>query len=307
MAFTITQLNLHCRVIDRPNRDFVLGPILRGMIGARLKTTSCIFKDLACETCHDTDQCAYYQVFEPKKETGPSKFPGMTSGPSGMLLKIFRDLWKVRRKIEGHFILKVNLLGPAIKYYRELISAIRAVGESGVLNSFKFTIEGIDSDLNQHLSTENYWTGSGLPPEITVDGLAGDIGSQALIHFETPVRLIQNGVVQSEITPAMLLNFISRRIQVINHFYGDDVPLYNYSELAPFFAQASLKHIHMRLVETHRHSSRQNRDIDLDGYWGDITLDHVTPVVGQLLQLGALLQVGKSTNMGFGYFYVRFN
>lgn len=305
MAFSVSEIDFHCQVTRRPARPFLLGPDLRGVLGAKLRAISCTTLALDCNACQEQSLCAYHIIFESKQISHNSLFPGMNSLPAAFVLKIPRPRWEIQPSLSDTFFFRVQLVGEAIQHYRSLIIALHRVGEDG-LNGLKFTVKSIRSPLNQYVPERNGWDGQGLPPELVVDGLAGDTAPRVTVRFVSPVRIEKSGNARRTISPKMLGHFISRRLQVINTFYGDGEPLFDFKQLETQFAEIVTEQMNLKPFNGSRYSYRQIRKIPFTGYEGNIRYNHVPVEIGQLLQLGALVSVGKGTSMGFGHFYTKF-
>lgn len=307
MAFSFTEIDFKCRVTKQPRQPFFLGPPLRGSLGAWLKVMTCNHPDTSCEACDFKRDCPYHQIFEPQPLKNPSQFKGLMQGPSALLLKIFRDTWSVSPGFSGNLLIRIVLLGRAIRFSTALIAAMRVLGKVGV-NGLEYIVEGVESGLNQHLPPESRWQGELTqdPPEMVVENLAGSVPGTVQLTLDSPLRLEKQGRILGEITPGIFITYLSRRIQLMNDVHGDGKPFYNYKEVLD--AAKNIEPVITSLVPVshERRSMRQQRQIPMDGYMGKIIWKNVPEKIGQLLLLGEVVQIGKSTNMGYGNFRLEY-
>lgn len=120
--------------------------------------------------------------------------------------------------------------------------------------------------------------------------------------MQSPVRLVKSGKNLKK-TPEFidLVKAMIRRLRDLKRAYGKDVdmgrPSPNFYRLAD-----SVKCVENKLewMQHKRYSHKQEREIMLDGFMGEMTFSGHLPPVLPLLLAGEIVHIGKGTTCGNG-------
>ena len=138
--------------------------------------------------------------------------------------------------------------------------------------------------------------------------------SKITLHFLTPFRLQYQGKIAfypHQFEPKQLLVNLYNRIQQCNQQHDlntDWQP--QFSDFAEFITTLDKLTLvsDVSSVKVRRHSSRQNRKIDLFGLTGDVHLSADSDTLNRLLPLlwlGQYLHIGKNTTLGLGQYQLQ--
>ena len=147
-------------------------------------------------------------------------------------------------------------------------------------------------DKREQLSTLN----AALPPTPA-------LGSQATLHFCTPLRLQVQGkpVRAGQLTARDLLIALARRSQLLCDVHlGTAAPQHDFAALSTQAAAITLQGEGLRWFDWGRYSQRQQQEMQLGGLLGSVHLQGDLAPFAQLLHQGQWLHVGKNASFGLG-------
>jgi hypothetical protein len=147
-------------------------------------------------------------------------------------------------------------------------------------------------DRREQLSTLN----TALPP-------APALGSQATLHFCTPLRLQVQGkpVRAGQLTARDLLIALARRTQLLCDVHlGAAAAQHDFAALSTQAAAITLQSEDLRWFDWGRYSQRQQQEMQFGGLLGSVQLQGDLAPFAQLLHQGQWLHVGKNASFGLG-------
>ena len=140
-----------------------------------------------------------------------------------------------------------------------------------------------------------------LPP-------APALGSQATLHFCTPLRLQVQGkpVRAGQLTARDLLIGLARRSQLLCDVHlGEAAHQHDFAQLVAQAAAIALHSEGLHWFDWGRYSQRQQQEMQLGGLLGSIHLQGDLAPFAQLLHKGQWLHVGKNATMGLGGYWLQ--
>ena len=135
-----------------------------------------------------------------------------------------------------------------------------------------------------------------LPP-------APALGTQATLHFHTPLRLQVQGkpVRAAQLTARDLLVALARRSQLLHDVHlGAAAPQHDFAALSTQAAAITLQGEGLRWFDWGRYSQRQQQEMQLGGLLGSVHLQGALAPFAELLHLGQWLHIGKNASFGLG-------
>lgn len=128
-------------------------------------------------------------------------------------------------------------------------------------------------------------------------------GTQATLHFHTPLRLQVQGkpVRAAQLTARDLLVALARRHQLLCDVHlGAAAAQHDFAALSAQAATITLRGDGLRWFDWGRYSQRQQQEMQLGGLLGSVQLQGDLAPFAQLLHQGQWLHVGKNATMGLG-------
>lgn len=267
---------------------------LHGALGHALKELACLQPREPCESCTCRGACGYAELFEGPEPTEAVAGLGVTSrAPPSMILAPTEPVTTATSRVlhaGDSFGVEVVLVGGrAVAQASLTVAALRAAGRRGI---------GADSEARTPLALD------------AVDWTAPDLAQPArtaVLTTRTPLRLVESGHVRGQLHADLLWRSALRRLDVLwrlhspaaaaGHRIGLELPAGLSREEAPFTVARSAT----RVLGLRRHSSRQDRAMDLPGVVGEM---HLTgdglELAWPWLTWAGLLGIGKASSLGFG-------
>ena len=280
------------------------GSMLRGIYGHALRRISCMTGQRRCEKCPLVSTCPFPELFDPainKTHRGRA----ITSAPAPYVIQA--PAWGAR-EIEkvGELVFNIRLFGKATQRMPFVVQAWRQALGRGMGRGNKRAsaiISRIDC-LETGQKVFDGATGQILPHDIPASVVKSpEQPSYAFLTFETPYRSQQQGhpLSPEKITPRRLIMDIIRRIRLLNDFYGNGLNDENWPvDLWLDMADHIIDDKQLHWQDWRRYSNRQRKAMSLGGVMGQWTWHDTPPELGQILNIGSLLHVGKQTVFGFG-------
>ena len=105
----------------------------------------------------------------------------------------------------------------------------------------------------------------------------------------------------------MLIDNLCRRLNSLLYYHSNkqQLPATLVSQCVDEAFQAKVVDAHLVCKKHVRISTRQQKDIYMDGLIGDIIFTNVTPLVYTLLMLGMNIHIGKQSAFGLGQYKVQ--
>lgn len=308
---------------------FFKGSLLRGAFGHALRRTVCVMgPQQPCETCLLRRQCAYPQLFETFVEGEPPPFlRGLDTAPRPYVFEPFDQQQHYRAGESLCFDLL--LFGKAIPLHPYAIYAVAQMASEGLgYKRFPFDLlkvewQVIDGKQQKEKSkahkADDELDAASSPSEwrLLYDGASKRLlenpspqqASAVTVHalsdvrliFQTPTRLKFNNTLTSEFSFRMLAFKMIRRVLELAHFHLPEANLdWEFHDLLTAANSVKIIRRQLQWVDWERRSNRQNTEMKMGGFVGEIALEgDLTPFI-HLLRTCEIVHVGKGAVFGNG-------
>lgn len=307
------------------------GSLLRGAFGHALRRTVCVMgPQQPCETCLLRRQCAYPQLFETFVEGEPPPFlRGLDTAPRPYVFEPFDQQQQYRAGEALRFDLL--LFGKAIPLHPYAIYAVSQMASEGLgYKRFPFDLLKVEwqegeskqqkekGKLQEERGGNEPWTAIGESewrllydgaskrllenplPQLVFDA-TDHVPSAAHLQFQTPTRLKFNNTLTSEFSFRMLAFKMIRRVLELAHFYLPEANLnWEFGDLLAAANLVAISQRRLQWVDWERRSNRQNTEMKMGGFVGEIVLEGDLTPFSHLLRTCEIVHVGKGTVFGNG-------
>ena len=284
------------------------GSMLRGAFGHALKKTVCVMPPKqTCKTCMLRNQCVFTKIFDVYiKDEPPPFLKGIAEAPKPFIIDCHHQQTHLQKGENLDFML--TLIGNACDYYPYIIFAVSRMAETGFtvhkspfLCSEAYWYKQHDYDFEERLlyrGTDQHLCENA---DLSVTGLGNGFSEKMNLSFLTPTRIKFQSQYSMEFNFRMLVFKILRRHLELAHFYvPDEQPnweFYNFLKLANDIKVVDKK---LHWEDWRRFSSRQQAQMDIGGFIGNISLEGDLKPFSELLNAAKVLHVGKGTSFGLG-------
>jgi hypothetical protein len=234
-----------------------------------------------------------------------------TDMPGPLLIQApldYRMLYRPGEPVE----LDLILVGQGTRYLPYLVAVFEELQQQGLgWRRTRFVLERV--------SLRNPFTGAERPiylregkaepyePEASVRHLLGDVpqwaGNRVALSFLTPTRIKDRGAYIQVPEFHHVVRGLVRRIRSLALVH-QQIAWAPDESLSVVAETVQREHTAMRWVGIQRYSARQGRGMSLSGFAGEVVYRGQIRPYQHVLQLGALLQVGKATTFGLGRYVV---
>jgi hypothetical protein len=270
---------------------------IRGGFGITLRKLVCPTIDIQCSVCLLRHSCVYCYLFETTPQPDSPRLKQYKALPHPFTLWCNQD--------GADLTVELVLIGKAIQSLPYFIYTLRKLGTQGLgQQRLLYTLATVTTD-NTVLYTDGR---DDVNMKFTTDEIAFNPGADkqgtCLLDIYTPMLLRKEGRIVNGYDNYAFFTTLLRRITSLYAIhceganFDDCKPLLN-RWLEEIKAEAS-----MTLIKNNRFSTRQQQQIDYDGFTGKIALTGNIGTFLPFLKAGELLSVGKNTAFGFGRFRV---
>lgn len=291
----LLSLRIEIEQLDNLRLPHHAGSMLRGAFGNALKKLACMTRLNDCKTCPLYRSCVYTQMFEtpaPLHETGE---PQQSVNPYVLQAP---DMGERMVDAGEHWSFGMVLIGKAIDQLPIIAYAWQKACERGFgKNNSSASLLGIYQGEQCIYRPEQPL----LPVQRTTLPPVTD-GQQASLRFVTPLRLQHHNHIvlrPEQITAPMLLVNLAKRVQRLADIHSPQPVSLDIPHLLAAAEQIKLS-AELRHISLTRYSNRQQQLMDFEGLVGDIHLSGDLTAFTELLAVGAVVGVGKSTTFGLG-------
>lgn len=287
------------------------GSTLRGVFGRALRQLACVTRAKDCRGCLLQRTCPYPAVFEPAKPEAAS-LKNIATVPVPYVVE--PPAWGIRDYAPGETLsFNFTLIGNAQQHLPLCIMSWQRAFARGV-GAGDGTAELIGvSTINEQVDGQEssiliYQPGHSMANHLQHITLTDKpLPERITLRFETPLRLQQEGhaLPPSRINARALLMALVRRTSLLTEIHGSR-PFYSANEfpaMAEVANQIESKH-NLEWRDWTRHSSRQQRTMQLGGCIGDWQLSGNLALFQDVLRLGSWLHVGKEASFGLGKYRI---
>jgi hypothetical protein len=315
------------------------GSELRGLLFQGLWERFCVNKAAEeCATCPLVQTCPVSALVAPLRDEGPRgrdiprpfviRPPLLAAGsPEGAGIR-----WEPGQS----FTLGLILVGSAGTLFPYVVMAARAMERNGLGRALRenrgrrgrFAIERIEA-VQPFTGERTMLFERGAVqvrvPEVTVGAVAvaaraaGLSETELALRFLTPTRLTEAGQLAHTSQPAVLLRRLAERVDALEEAYSGKESSFlaaaqaaQQSERVPgrwyqvaASAELRMTEQHVQWIDTRSYSSRQQRALPIGGFVGTASYTGtLAPALRELLVWGELLNVGKNTAKGDGWYQI---
>lgn len=286
-------------------------PRIRGQLGFQLKKQNCPhpdFRKRPCEDCILIPECPYIRLFSPISDEPNITADGQIKQTPSPVRPFVIDFAGAN---EGFALpgqtgsVQFTLLGPAIGEARRFLGATLAAMEVLPLDvtqvgwAMPKTVPTSESVPNESAFYLWQWL-EGRHHRSMMEN-AGKESTWRLI-MQSPARLVKSGKNLKK-TPDFidLVKGMIRRLRDLKRAYGNDADMGRPSAEFYNFAN-SVKCIENKLewIQHKRYSHKQERDIMLDGFMGEMTFSGRLRPFLPLILAGEIIHLGKGVTCGNG-------
>ena len=250
---------------------FFIGSTLRGAFGYALKRVVCINPSYKCEGCFSKDECLYFDFYEKKNTFHKFRFD--------FLLNL--------KNLEFNLYLFDDIVD---KLPYILMAVLKMLKENGLgKNRDKFEILEVKCNNKSIFNGENFNLKECDEKNIE---FSKDFFPNIKLKFITPIRIKENNrFATKSIKLETILKSINYRFAELQNLES------NRLDFKPEY-KTTLKNI--SFIDFQRYSNRQERKMNIGGIVGEIEYYNLDRESYQLLKIGEIIGVGKSTVFGLG-------
>ena len=300
------------RAIDPVQLPAFAGSTWRGALGTALKRLVCVTNLPTCAPCALVQSCAYAYLFEtapPRDAEKMRKYPAL---PHPFILN--PPLGSVSLVPGTDYHLELTLIGYGNRHLPYFLLALERAAQRGL---------GHGRGRLQWIATERYVGGPDEtvreiihqpgrtlvnPPPVVVAAPPEPPKNPIQIEILTPLRLRREGKpIRPEVFRfADLFSSLLRRISMLTYFHSDHPLETDFKALTEAAKNVHLANLQLQWCQWHRFSSRQKKDVPMDGLLGSFTLP--TESIGLFwpyLWLGQYVHAGAGASMGQGRYEMK--
>jgi len=258
-------------VLIKEKPPYFMGSQLRGAFGYALKKVTCINPSFSCDGCFAKDNCLYYQFYEQKNSFHQYRF----------------DFELECRYYDFNLYLFESATQQLPYVVSALYMMLTQVGLGREKQTFKdFDIFLDDKSILQHNQIK-------LPQDTTKTFQIDKICRDVTVKFTTPLRIKKdNRFVRDD-------NIELK--DIVNSIYQREMQLLGYGyKKFPHEIKGDIVEKKLNYKELMRKSNRQKTTMNLGGVMGKISIKNLNKECYEVLKLGELIGVGKSTVFGLG-------
>ncbi|MEA3315088.1 MAG: CRISPR system precrRNA processing endoribonuclease RAMP protein Cas6 [Campylobacterota bacterium] len=254
---------------DTPN--YFIGSELRGALGYALKKVTCINPSFKCDGCFSTSNCLYYQFYEEKN-----------------IFHKFRFDFELGKE---YYDFSFYLFEDVIDKLPYIVSAFHMMLTQNGLGFQRKKYKDFDIYINDEPCIENGQIN--LPKDFIKNLSIDKIGQNISLNFVTPLRIKkENRFVRGD-------NLELK--DIVNSIYQREMKLLDKGhQRFPYEIKGEIVKKDIFYQELTRRSNRQKTTMNLGGIMGSMEIKGIGKECYEVLKVGELIGVGKSTVFGLG-------
>lgn len=258
-------------IMIKTKPPFFIGSQLRGGFGHALKKVTCINPSYTCDGCFAQQNCLYHEFYEEKNTFHKYRFD----------FELDTEFYNFN----------VYLFDSAISKLPYIVSAFHMLLTQIGLGKEK----KIFKDFNLFINNENCFNEGklNLPKSFTqtlkIDNFMQDISLEII----TPLRIKKDNVyIRSDqiVLEDIVTSIYQRQMKLLGREF----------KKFPYLICGDIVSKELHFKELSRYSNRQKTEMKLGGIIGHIMIKNLNPETYNILKVGELIGVGKSTVFGLG-------
>jgi hypothetical protein len=301
----IARYRLHFTALETVRLPHYAGSTWRGALGHSLKRSVCVTQLPQCAPCPLVHVCAYAWLFETPPPLGTEKMRKYPAVPHPFVVN--PQVGEVHLEAGEPYALELNLIGHGNRYLPYLLHGLERAGRQGVGKGMAcMRLESVEREVQ---------VGSGNLQRIYCRGGPIDnapaaappvplLSSEVVrIDLLTPLRLRREGrpVRPDAFRFVDLFTSLLRRVSMLTYFHTDHPLETDFAGLTQKAREVEWNDSQMVWRSWNRYSSRQGREVAMDGLMGYLVLpaQDLAPF-WPYLWLGQFIHAGAGTSMGQG-------
>ncbi|NWF67227.1 MAG: CRISPR system precrRNA processing endoribonuclease RAMP protein Cas6 [Campylobacterales bacterium] len=250
-----------------------IGSMIRGGFGVALKDTVCIYHKRKCDECFATSSCLYFDFYEKVNSFHEYRFE-----------------FEIEPK---EFDFSIYLYGDSTKHTPYVLASLLKL-----CSDVGFGVNRIKEDIKQIFVNGNLVYENGKFGEMNYHILETEFNNyeenikNVKIKLNSPIRIKQNNYLQKKD-----LDFLSVLTSIYHRYLELLKKPKERLNYEPKFEIIDKK---LEFVDFQRYSNRKKTKMTLGGFMGEIILSEIDKTSYELLKIGEILGVGKSSVFGLG-------
>ncbi|MGH2544063.1 MAG: CRISPR system precrRNA processing endoribonuclease RAMP protein Cas6 [Ardenticatenaceae bacterium] len=304
----IVHLRVRYRLRDPLPRAVFQGSLWRGAFGVALKEALCLYErplEHLCPECILYTHCSYPPLFEPRVPAELSA-GGSDDAPRPFVLQ--PPVGATRPLKPGEEVeIGLLLMGPALRDLPLLVRVMAHLGERGLgerqARAALVRVEALNLERRVEVWPRKAPDALPLIDREALLRRAEVLPEQLVLDFITPTRIKREGRLLVTPDAESVTRALLRRLISLAVLYGE--PWYPPAQDLIATAAVLGGRAETNWEGASHVSTRQQQRIPLDGFTGQLHLDHVPLDLRALLLLGSLAHVGKMATYGHGWYEVK--
>jgi CRISPR-associated endoribonuclease Cas6 len=258
-------------ILIKHKPPYFIGSQLRGALGYALKNTTCINPSFKCDNCFATSNCLYFQSYEEKN-----------------IFHKYRFDFELGKE---YYDFSIYLFDDYVDKLPYFISAINTMLQKNGLGKDRIKFNNFEIFVND--KNVLFDGAIKLPQNYTKRLHIDNISQNIIVKFVTPIRIKkQNRFVRdSSLELEDIINSIyQRQMRLLGKEY----------KKFPYEIKADIIKKDLSFKELIRISNRQKTKMRLGGLVGQVHISNINRESFEVLKVGELIGVGKSTVFGLG-------
>ena len=320
----VGRFDLSIRATDPILLPTYKGSTLRGGFGNAFKKVVCALKDKECAGCILKERCVYSYVFETPPPAGARVMRKYEHAPHPFVIEPPPER-RMGYKPGDELTFGLTLVGRAIDYLPYFIYTFDELGGIGIgkgRGKYRLMAVSRRPDPQPAACCASPAPGSGskiytaetqklepfIPEVIPVDIAPQEAGPPLglALNFLTPTRIYHDAHLAHGLDFQLLIRQLLRRISMLAYFHCDvDTEDWDFRGCIERAGTVATRASELRWYAWQRYSARQDKRVDMDGFWGRIAYEGDVAPFLSLLRAGEVLHVGKATTFGLGRYEIR--
>lgn len=303
----VLDLRLELQAESRVYLPAFAGSSFRGLLGWCLQAAACPRRP-PCRECREPDRCVYSYLFETSTSHAPAANHGSQEVPRPFVLE---PPFGGRALEPGaRFHLGLRLFGEAIRYVAHFVYALEDMGRRGLgQDAARFRLVSAAQVGPDQRARLFYRDGRAeeepQPWDLEEVAREGEDAARVEVRFLTPTRLVSRGRLLEVVEFHHLVRALLRRLNLVRTVHGEGPLEVDFGALVRLAEEVRLEEERLEWFDWTRHSSRQERSVDMGGVVGTAVYEGPVGPFLPLLRAGEVLHVGKATTFGMGRFEVK--
>lgn len=283
------------------------GSTFRGGFGNAFKRVVCALKKNDCVDCLLKVRCPYAYIFEtfPRPETSILNMHTYEKVPHPFVIEPppeAETVYEPGRELSFSLI----LVGRANEYLPYFVYAFEELGKMGIgKGRGRYTLTQImgcsETIYDAETRTLRQGKAAGLSVMENEESVSDERVSELKISFLTPLRVVHQRKLVSDLAFSVLITALLRRILLLGYFHSDQGgEAWDHKGIIARASQIVRTKNELTWRDWERYSGRQQTRMKMGGLVGDVAYRGEIESFRSLLEAGEILHVGKGTSFGLG-------